>query len=73
MDRKKLNCDATSEMSFKNELELINAVRAGNNSLVRQILVGNCLNPKIENQTKFSALTKAAREGHDSIAGGQGS
>lgn len=49
MDRKKLNCDATSEMSFKNELELINAVRAGNNSLVRQILVENSLNPKIEN------------------------
>lgn len=54
-------------MSFRNELELTNAVRAGNSSLVRQILVENRLNPKIENQTKLSALTEAAREGHDSI------
>ena len=67
MDKKRLNCDATSEMSFRNELELTNAVRAGNNSLVRQILVENRFNPKIENQTKLSALTEAAREGHDSI------
>lgn len=67
MDRKRSNCDATSEMFFRNELELIKVVRAGNNSLVRQILVENSLNPKIENQTKSSALTKAAREGHDSI------
>ena len=67
MDRKRLDCNATSEMSFRNELELTNAVRAGNSSLVRQILVENRLNPKIENQTKLSALTEAAREGHDSI------
>ena len=67
MDRKRLDCDATSEMSFRNKLELANAVRAGKSSLARQSFVENHRNPKIESQTELSALTKAAREGHDSI------